>query len=48
MVDPEDLATGGRVGLKDGMSRRKSYANSWEVQLAGIGALKAGCIKNVW
>ena len=23
MVDPEDLATGGRVGLKDGMSRRK-------------------------
>ena len=42
--DPEDLATGGRVGLKAGMSRRGFLKLMGGVG-AGIGALKSGILK---
>ena len=44
MVDPEDLATGGRVGLKAGMSKR-AFLKLMGGAAAGIGALKAGALK---
>ena len=44
MVDPEDLATGGRVGLKAGMSKR-TFLKLMGGAAAGIGALKAGALK---
>ena len=42
--DPEDLATGGRVGLKAGMSRRAFLALMGSAG-AGIGAAKTGLLK---
>lgn len=42
--DPEDLATGGRVGLKAGMSRRAFLALMGGAG-AGIGAAKTGLLK---
>ena len=42
--DPEDLATGGRVGLKAGMSRRAFLALMGSAG-AGIGATKTGLLK---
>jgi hypothetical protein len=42
--EPEDLATGGRVGLKAGMSRRAFLALMGGVG-AGIGATKTGLLK---
>ena len=42
--DPEDLATGGRVGLKAGMSRRAFLALMGSAG-AGIGAGKTGLLK---
>jgi len=44
MVDPEDLATGGRVGLKAGMSKR-AFLKLMGGAAAGIGALKTGALK---
>ena len=44
MVDPEDLATGGRVGLKTGMSKR-AFLKLMGGAAAGIGALKTGALK---
>ena len=44
MIDPEDLATGGRVGLKTGMSKR-AFLKLMGGAAAGIGALKAGALK---
>ena len=43
-LDPEDMATGGRVGLKAGMSRRAFLALMGGVG-AGIGATKTGLLK---
>ena len=42
--DPEDLATGGRVGLKAGMTRRAFLALMGSAG-AGIGAAKTGLLK---
>ena len=42
--DPEDMATGGRVGLKAGMSKR-AFLKLMGGAAAGIGALKAGALK---
>jgi len=42
MVDPEDLATGGRVGLKMG---RRAFLKLMGGAAAGLGALKAGALK---
>ena len=44
MIDPEDLATGGRVGLKTGMSKR-AFLKLMGGAAAGIGALKTGALK---
>ena len=44
LVDPEDLATGGRVGLKAGMSKR-AFLKLMGGAAAGIGALKTGALK---
>ena len=44
MIDPEDLATGGRVGLKAGMSKR-AFLKLMGGAAAGIGALKTGALK---
>ena len=43
-IDPEDLATGGRVGLKAGMSKR-AVLKLMGGAAAGIGALKTGALK---
>ena len=43
-IDPEDLATGGRVGLKAGMSKR-AFLKLMGGAAAGIGALKTGALK---
>jgi hypothetical protein len=42
--DPEDMATGGRVGLKTGMSKR-AFLKLMGGAAAGIGALKTGALK---
>jgi hypothetical protein len=42
--DPEDMATGGRVGLKAGMSKR-AFLKLMGGAAAGIGALKTGALK---
>ena len=42
MIDPEDLATGGRVGLKMG---RRAFLKLMGGAAAGLGALKAGALK---
>ena len=43
-IDPEDMATGGRVGLKTGMSKR-AFLKLMGGAAAGIGALKTGALK---
>ena len=43
-IDPEDMATGGRVGLKVGMSKR-AFLKLMGGAAAGIGALKTGALK---
>ena len=43
-LDPEDMATGGRVGLKAGMSKR-AFLKLMGGAAAGIGALKTGALK---
>ena len=43
-IDPEDMATGGRVGLKAGMSKR-AFLKLMGGAAAGIGALKTGALK---
>ena len=42
LVDPEDMATGGRVGLKMG---RRAFLKLMGGAAAGLGALKAGALK---
>ena len=42
--DPDDFATGGRVGLKTGMSKR-AFLKLMGGAAAGIGALKTGALK---